>query len=491
LTSVPTVEKADEAVVSRPPLSGFRMVALGMLILQLTWVFAVPPFRGSDEFDHAYRAAAAARGQWFVTPAKATRGTGAWLEVPNDIVHAARPQCQNLPYTHDEDCVGTPHGSTTRIASGAGRYHPLFYAVIGTAALPFHGDTAFYVMRLATVLLAWLLFCLALAATRRWATTAWPTAAIAVASTPVLVFSASIVAPNGVEMMAGLALWASMLGILGEPTRHHRFLLVAATLSGSVLVTLRSLGPMWCLLILLTVLVATRPSVPDLKVLLSRTSSRVAAAVVLVATILSTTWIVTMHTFDIGQSVQDPISTARRLRLVARMEVLWVFQTIAAFPFRDQPTKTPVYACYLVIFIGALYLGFRLSRRPMRVAIGLSMFLAVAFPTLSALNPHTYPGLWQGRYGLPYAVGIVVLVGYALDRAGHRLTPRMRVTVLALFVVAQAIGPADVLRQGARDPLSDYGSFPHPPTALIALAAATGAAVLWWAASARPARAST
>jgi hypothetical protein len=486
-TEIPSVVP----LVSRRWWTGPRVTALGMLILQLTWVLAVPPFRGSDEFDHVYRAAAAARGQIFVAPEEATRGTGAWLEVPNDIVRAAQPQCEILPYTHDEDCVGTQHGGTTRIASGAGRYFPAFYAVIGAAALPFHGHTAFYVMRLATVMLSWLLFCLALGATRRWARTLWPTASLAVASTPVLVFSASIVAPNGIELMAALALWMSVLGLLSVPDRHDRYLAIAAAVSGSVLVTTRSLGPIWCLLILLTALVATRPSISQLKVLLSRTTSRIAAAVVLVATIVSTVWILTMHTFNIGQSMQEHISTAHRLRLVMEMEVLWVLQSIAAFPFRDQQTKTPVYACYLVLFVGLLYLGFRVARPPVRLGIGLALFVAVAFPTLSALNPDTYPGLWQGRYGLPYAVGIVVFVGFALERSGHRLTTRLRIAVLGLFVVAQAIGPADVLRQGQRRPLSDYGEFPHPATFVIVLSAAIGAGLLWWAASRAPERAGT
>lgn len=468
---------------------GIRWVAAGMLLLQLTWVFAVRPFGGTDEFDHTYRAAAAARGQWFVAPADATRGTGAWLDVPNDIVRAAQPQCEALPYTHTEDCVGTPHGDDmTRIASGAGRYHPLFYALIGTPALPFHGVAAFYVMRLATVLLSWLMFCLALAASRRWARTPWPMASIVIASPPVLVFSLSIVAPNGVELMAGLALWMAMLGLFKDPTRHDRFLIIAAGISGTVLTTVRSLGPMWCLLIPLVALVATRPSIADLKVLLNRTSSRFVAGIVFVATVLSTVWILVMHTFNIGQEVQDHISTAHRLRLVGHMEVLWVFQTIAAFPFRDQQTKTPVYACYLALFIGALYLGIRFANKQLRTAIWLALFVAVAFPTISGLNPNTYPGLWQGRYGLPFGVGIVILCGLALERHGYRLSTRLRLTVLALFVTAQSIGPVDVFRQGQRLHLSDYSSFPHPPAALIAVAAAIGAGILWWAASA-PSRA--
>ena len=70
--------------------------------------------RGSDEFDHAYRAAAAARGQWGIDPVDATRGTGAFLRVPADIVEAAQPECQDLRYTRTttasaSDRRGRPH----------------------------------------------------------------------------------------------------------------------------------------------------------------------------------------------------------------------------------------------------------------------------------------------------------------------------------------------------------------------------------------------
>lgn len=465
--------------------TGPRVTALGMLILQITWVFAVPPIRGIDEFDHVYRAAAAARGQLFVTPADATRGTGAWLQVPSDIVRAARPQCEDLPYTHAEDCVGTRHGDTTRIASGAGRYHPLFYAVVGVPALPFHGHTAIYVMRLATALSAWLLFCLALGATRRWASTPWPSTALAVASTPVLVYSCSIVSPNGVEMMAGLALWTSALGLMRNPSCDDRYLMVAATVAATVLVTTRSLGPVWCLLTLATVLIATRPSRAGIKVLARRTSSWVGAGVVLVATILSVAWILTMHALNIGQTIDHPISTGHRIHILMLQGPLWLFQSIAAFPHRDEQTRMPVYACYLVLFAGVAYLGFRFARGSVRVAIALAIVMTYAVPFVLGMSPDADPGLWQGRYTLPYAVGIVLLTGFALDRARARLSPRLRAAILSVFVTAQVIGPVDVLRQGEHHQLSDYSQFAHPPAAVLAITAVIGASALLWGASSR------
>jgi hypothetical protein len=147
----------------------------------------------------------------------------------------------------------------------------------------------------------------------------------------------------------------------------------------------------------------------------------------------------------------------------------------------------PVYACYLLIYAGLLYLGLRVARRvgsrALATAIVLAIVLASLVPFVIGLDPHAYPGLWQGRYGLPYSVGIAVLIGYALDRSGARLTSQLRVAVLMLFVTAQVVGPVDVLRKADRHRLSDYADFPHVPAPVLAVAATMGAALLWWGAS--------
>jgi len=188
-----------------------------MLLLQVVWVFAVPPFGGLDEFDHTYRAASVSRGEWVPDPSSATRGTGAWLTVPRDIVEAARPECLALDYTGANDCVGTPRGDSVVVASGAGRYHPAYYALVGGAARPFDGVAALYAMRLTSTLVCWLFFVGAVWATTLWARTRWPVAGLVLSATPVLVYSSSIAAPNGLEMMAGIVLWTSLLGLATSP----------------------------------------------------------------------------------------------------------------------------------------------------------------------------------------------------------------------------------------------------------------------------------
>ena len=128
-------------------------MVLGLLLIELGWVLAVPPFRGVDEWDHAYRASAVAHGQWVAPPTEATRGTGAIVQAEPDIVAAAQPECQRLDYTGDAECVGTRVDDHVEIASGAGRYHPLFYAVVGSPTLLLDGVAALYAMRMVALFL--------------------------------------------------------------------------------------------------------------------------------------------------------------------------------------------------------------------------------------------------------------------------------------------------------------------------------------------------
>lgn len=463
-----------------------RLMVLAMLALQIVWVFAVPPFRGSDEFDHVYKAAAVARGDWFPSPTNATRNTGAWLDVPGDLAAAARDQCVDLPYTEAQDCYGTPHGDSVRIASGAGRYHPLFYALVGTPALPFHGYTAMYVMRLATVLITWLLFAAAVAVTRSWARTPWPTTALAVAATPVLIYSSSVVAPNGVEMAAGLALWTSLTGLLrGVPRRSVAPLLLLTAVAGSLLVTVRSLGPLWCFLVVAIVSVAAWPGWQRVRALLRDKWVLVTGGVVGVATLLSCAYISSMGSLNVGTGTET-YSFGERVHLINKQVPLWILQTIAAFPLRNEPTRATVYACYVVLMLALFALGVRAARGRLRVTLFVTFALGSLVPyAIQFATFNSFAGVWQGRYALPFTVGIAVLAGLALDQAGQRVNPRLRFGGLLLFTTAQVVGPLDVMRKSLAHPLADASHWVHPPRVVLALALVAAAATLWWAATRR------
>jgi hypothetical protein len=473
--------------VTRAALRGFgdiRVVAAGLLLLQLVWIFAVPPFRGSDEFDHAYRAAAVARGEWAASPEAATRGTGAWLHVPDDVVDAAQPQCSDLKYTGPEDCVGSRvDADTVRVASGAGRYHPFFYALVGAPALPFDGTASLYVMRAMGALLTCGFFLLALVATRCWARTRWPYVALAVAMTPVAVYGSVLPAPNGLEMTSAMALWAALLGLsVCTDARRDTRLLTIGAVSAAVLVTLRSFGPLWCVLILLTVLLAVRVSRFRLREIVVTSKGWVAMLFVLLATLGSLAWIRVMGSLVVGVAEEaEPLSAMSKAATTARQTVLWVLQSIAAFPLRNEQTHAAVYVLLLLVagtlVVAALRASSGRGRAGLVVAAALSLLVpaAVTFTTLE-----TYGAAWQGRYTLPYSIGVVLLAGALLERRSPHARTDVLLAGAVCFVIAQALSPFLVaVRERVHSPGVENGAWVLVPPVVLGVLAVVGASLMW------------
>ena len=144
------------------------LLLLGAALLQAAWILAMPPFRGADEFDHAYRAAAVARGEWRAG-AVATNGRGQYVEVPDALVRAAHDQCAALRYTGADNCTGLPGSrpGLTRSRTGSGSYNPVYYWIVGTVGRCCDGATSLYAMGVASALLCDLFLVIAAFALRQ------------------------------------------------------------------------------------------------------------------------------------------------------------------------------------------------------------------------------------------------------------------------------------------------------------------------------------
>ena len=462
----------------------------GLLLGQLAWMAAVPPYRGIDEWDHAYRASSVASGQWVATPEAATRGTGAVLSVPEHIVAAARPECRRLPYTGDPECVGRPdEPGFVEIASGAGRYHPAFYALIGYPALPFEGVTALYVMRATGALACAAMLLLALVCMRRWTDrNPAPFLALAVAVTPSVFYASAVAAPNGLEIAAGLAWASALIGLgLAHERRHDRLFLTAAAIAGSVLVTTRSLGPLWCALTLATCLVALPVTRQRLRQIVTSRAGLLAMLVVAISVLASVAWTLSQGSLQLGTRPEfDGNPLGNKVARTARGLMLWPLQAVGAFPYRDQPAPPLLYVAYGTLPIALLLLSIRAAGRRARIAILVGMatlFVLPAAVTFATID--RYGVAWQGRYELPYAVGILLLAGVACQRARVHLGPRVVVSGLVLFVIGQVVGPVKVLRDElTTSPYAGTDLWSPPPVAAVAVLMALAAVLMWWGASA-------
>ena len=468
------VEETDSAAATQGGTRHYvALVVVGFALLQALWIVTVPPFRGVDEFDHAYRAAGVAHGQWRATE-WADNGRGILVAVPEELVEAAHDQCASLDYTGPDNCSPAGRaGDLVLVGSGAGGYNPAYYAVVGVLAGPFDGVTSLYIMRVVTALLCLLMVGMAAWSVAIRSRSRWSRAGLVFAVTPVMLYSTAIVAPNGVELCAALCFWSALLSLDGSATlQQERRLLWVAAGSASVLMVDRMLGPLFALSILLTVWLLN-PSLVRRVVTVHRRVFVLASVVVLASATYAVTWFLLS-----GAGSPEP-GNHQGGGFVWTHPILWIFQSIAAFPTRSDPGAMVVYPIVLLIFVLLVSVALaRATPRARRVLI-LTMVVSVAIPLL--LTAATYAGrgsMWQGRYGLPYAMGVVLIGALLLDRSG--LETRLRGAVLTLASVAMGIGTAACLvklvtDESVRDVSRlDPGWLQPAPAVLV-----TGTAAAW------------
>jgi hypothetical protein len=468
--------------MTSPRRRTFAFVLVGMLLLQAAWILVVPAFRGLDEHDHAYKAAAVARGDWATTHEGLRGQWGELVEVPRDLVTAARPVCESLSYTTSANCTAYRAGPGDRVevTSSAARYNPVFYFVIGSVARPFSGDAALYAMRAAAAMMCAVMLALAAATLRgQDGQGRWAVVGLVAATSPVVVYSTTVAAPNGLEMASAAVVWAaaSRLATGGAGTRG---LLAAVTIGAVPLATVRTFGPLWLCLILVVVLVAY--GTDHARRLVRRTDARLAAAVIGLAVIGGLAWSATASTN--APPPADQAGAATSVWTVLPGEVLlWLLQSVGAFPARDDPAPLVVYAVVLTGWAVLVGLAARVASRRERAAILTVVAISVLLP--SAVTVATYSAVgtaWQGRYSYPVAMGALIVAGIALDRAGVASGRTLRVTgALAAtgIAISQVAGQLRVLElDNPTLPLARSADWPVPATISVAVLSITGALAL-------------
>ncbi len=421
-------------------------VGLGVLLMQLGWFITMPPFAGMDEWDHAYRASAVAHGQWVAPPTDATRGTGAMVLVPTDIVEAAHAECVNLPYGGHAECVGTVRGNFTEVASGAGRYNPVYYAMVGWPSRFLDGQVALYGMRLVGLVLCWILIMASLRLLIAWAGMLAGFFLVA-GITPAVYYASSTVAPNGLEMVSGMGLWvglATMVADYGQERPASKQAFALAAVSGALLLSLRSLGPLWAALIVLLTLVAWPQAWPCARSLIRTRHGALLTFLVAIVGGSSVWWVQSQQTLKVGAPIEVPDVTSPVV-VALREPVLWTFQMMGTFPYRNNPAPGTMYLSLILVIVVAIALALRFATSRERSALVGCVLASYLFPlAITLMTFEQFGTAWQGRYALPLLVGIPALTGIIL---GRRRVPRwLMVAIAALVGVAHMIALVNTLR---------------------------------------------
>lgn len=395
------------------PRRTFAGFLIGLLAVQAAWIAAMPAFRGPDEFDHVYRAEGVAHGAIMPGPDRAST-RGQLTPVRRSVIDAAGPVCDFYDYTLYYNCHPylSSAGVWNEAGSGAGRYNPSYYLVVGNVGRFFDGVGVDYAIRVATAIGCALLLAWAATLWNRLGRSKWRTLGLLTALTPVLLYSTAIAAPNGISYAAGVLLWVAGLVLIRSSGRPDISPLAALATGAVLLCNTHTTGPLWLLLITVA-LVLLEPR--RFLALLRDRRSWSAIAVIGAGGLGSVLW-----TIVSGANVKAEPTDVVGNPVVGDFLVhhaVWLLQTIAAFPLRNEAAPQIVYVLWLVPFVMLMALVIRLRGRVLLAALWI-VASVIGVSTVLTVISYSYEGYaWQGRYGLPLVVGLTLVpAAYAQTR---------------------------------------------------------------------------
>lgn len=421
LTAAPRSLGGTLAVTTAGPRRRFLLLFLCCFLLTGSWALATPPFAAPDEPAHVYRASAVVRGHLVPSPDQELGDGRAAVEVPAGLVESAnRIGCYVFRPEVPASCAGDPDADD-RLAAGvtsAARYHPVYYAAVGWPTLFLSDNSAVFAMRLASAFLVSLLLASGLSSAFEHPRSRLVILGSTMAMTPMVLFLGGTVNPNSVEIAGGFAVWGAGLALIAsdDPARQ-RILLRRLAVAAAVMVTARSISPLWLLLILgaLAALAGRRRLVE----LLGRRFTWFWGGVVGAATLVSVAWTVLAGANPVPPERADKTSFLDAVGLSLAVMPQRLDQYIGRFGWLDA--HSPSYS--LVVITAALgfvvVLGLVLGRRTEALVVAGLLAAVVALPVvIEAVQFNSTGYFWQSRYQLPLAVGIPMVAMAAVRPAG-------------------------------------------------------------------------
>jgi hypothetical protein len=483
------------------------------------WALATPLFAAPDEPAHSIRAASVARLQ--VVGDEVPRFDNQLVvDSPKAYYTAAGTiTCYVFKRSIPADCSEfTDETQLVRTPTSAGRHPPAYYFVAGLPSLAFRGDVGVYLMRMVSALIVAAFVASSATTLERLRRPRVGALGVLLAATPMMFYVGGIVNPSAPEIAAALSLWvAGTLLVMEAPTRVDPRLVRRVAVAGIVLVLSRQLAPLWLALIALA-LVALGGWGAVRALWASRLARRWGAGV-LVAGVLQMIWIVLAGPLDpelgeatgiagLGRGTAFRISFGETLHRLQEM-VGW-------FGWLDTPSPGFTYIVWVAALAALAALAIVVGQRRFVIVAALTAVVAVAAPIgFETLQARRIGFFWQGRYSMPMAIGVPVLLALsaalsrragdakaegapaqeadaadeATGRWAGRLVAPVAIALLAANVVAfgQALRRNTVGYDGPLDFLIDPDWSPPLPAWLLMLGyvAVAGGFVAWIATTPR------
>ncbi|MBT2452429.1 DUF2142 domain-containing protein [Streptomyces sp. ISL-43] len=415
-----------------------------------SWSAATPLGASPDEHAHFIRAAAVARGQINGTEVMVPHVVGG---IPGEFSETGvrLPEWyKELPKHHE--CyawhAGTPAScapalgdsdTIVEVPTAAGRYHPAYYLLTGWPSLLVEGPSGLYLMRLMSALLCSVLLAGAVVTAAEWRRgRSLALLGVFTAATPMLLFMAGMVNPSGGEIAAGILVWTALLSILMSPDPqllNRR--LARVGVGGLVLINIRPLGLIWFAgAVFFGLLLAERGV---LRSVLRRKAMWVWTGLLGVATAGALLW-ASSHPDNSVIKVPWWLTTTEAARKTFGYTEMYVHQMLGYFGWLDTPAPAFTWYVWLAVLAVITVLGLVYGRKREAVAlIGMLVAIVVVPVAAQASQAEKIGMVWQGRYLLPFAVGLPLMaVLICASRIPEKGFPTRRLVGFAVAGLALA-----------------------------------------------------
>jgi len=415
-------------------LFGWAVFAATAAVL-LTWVIGMPRFVSPDEPAHWYKAYATAHGQSVGVPVEG---------LPSNIRQYDVPAEMGIPnlgcfFFQPDVPAGCAIGAIEAGISSAAVYPPPWYGVVGGGARLVGQADSLRVNRAAGAVTCAALIGLAFAVARR-APSGRLTPLLLLAATPMTLFLAASVNPNGFEVAGFVLLWSLCLHIASDAAPSRRSGAIVGLVVAMLLLS-RFASVIWVafgafVLVLLLGITGVRR-------FLTRDFLVPALGISGAASLLVVAWsrYAGVQTDDARLALDVGPREAARLSWERLPD--FAEQMIGLLGWLDTEIPWYAHALYaLFTLITVAGIVWSRDRRLIVAGIAVAAGLVVVPIAINVASAATAGLVWQGRYSLPlYAMlSLVGMIGWQRvfeRRPDERLLTVVRSMAVACFAVAE------------------------------------------------------
>ncbi len=441
---------ADQTTRTSPAARTFFRVFALLSGLMVLWALATPLMAYPDEPVHTIKAAAVARGQ-IAPEAGKSFGHGLHVQVPSYIANLQAQTCFAFHRDRTAGCAPEVPADDNYLTIGvtsAGLYNPMYYWLVGLPSLFMSGAPAVFAMRILSALLSAAFYAAGFTALSRLRHPKWPIVAAALATTPMVLFLASGINPNSLEVAATMAAFCGFLVVLENSSqlRVVRPAVITVAVSIIALANTRAVSLVWLLCAVVVACVFYRWK--DFVVLFRNRVVLVAVGVAAVGVALGMAWNLLILNAPpsagaappgISNVTGDDVRPYNAFLTMLDRSFDYVIQYVGVVGWLDTPMPQAVLMFWNMLLMLAILMVFLVRHWRLRLGFLAALAALLLVPSVMQAGLVASVGfIWQGRYSLPLFLIAVIAAGMAF-RFRHFPLSRPSQAMTRLLLLAGAI----------------------------------------------------